>query len=100
MATVIYLANGSKDFPKERIEIFADGKILVCDNFRVSKHLAAKRNFKTKGQDKGHANELQAFIDCIGAGKSWPIPGDQLVEVSAATIDAAIQTQQTLAKLS
>ena len=37
-ATIHYLANGSKDFPKERIEVFVGGKVLCCDNFRVLIH--------------------------------------------------------------
>ena len=32
--TINYLSNGSTKFPKERIEVFTDGKILQLDNFR------------------------------------------------------------------
>ena len=32
--TVLYLANGSKAFPKERLEVFAAGRVLQLDNFR------------------------------------------------------------------
>ena len=63
VASIHYLANGSKDFPKERIEIFANGKVLACDNFRVSKEIGGKRKFKTRNQDKGHAAGLAAFIE-------------------------------------
>ncbi len=34
MGTVHYLANGSKQFPKERVEVFSQGRVLVLDNFR------------------------------------------------------------------
>ena len=30
----VYFANGSKAFPKERLEVFAGGRILPLDNFR------------------------------------------------------------------
>ena len=33
MGTVHYFANGSKSFPKERLEIFCAGRILQLDNF-------------------------------------------------------------------
>ena len=34
IGTIHYFANGSKSFPKERLEIFSAGKILQLDNFR------------------------------------------------------------------
>ena len=37
IGTVHYLANGSKAFPKERLEVFAAGRVLQLDNFRKLK---------------------------------------------------------------
>jgi predicted dehydrogenase/threonine dehydrogenase-like Zn-dependent dehydrogenase len=34
IGTIHYFANGSKAFPKERLEIFVDGRILQLDNYR------------------------------------------------------------------
>ena len=34
LGTITYLANGSKAFPKERLEVFAGGRVLQLDNFR------------------------------------------------------------------
>ncbi|MEY2796455.1 MAG: hypothetical protein RIR10_2171, partial [Planctomycetota bacterium] len=34
IGTVHYLANGSKSFPKERVEVFAQGRVLQLDNYR------------------------------------------------------------------
>lgn len=90
-ASIHYLANGSKNFPKERIEIFAGGKVLVCDNFRKSKEIGGTRKLSTSKQDKGHQAELKAFIDAIYGGGSWPIPRSELLEVSRATVDLANQ---------
>ena len=86
-ATVHYLANGSKDFPKERIEVFAGGKVLSCDNFRFTKEIGGNRKLKTKKQDKGHASELKAFIDAIRTGRPWPISREELIEVSRVAIE-------------
>lgn len=97
IATVHYLANGSKDFPKERIEVFASGKVLTCDNFRFSKEIGGKGKLKTSSQDKGHAQELKAFTEALLSGQAWPIPGEELIEVSRATIEAADQVHQKLA---
>ena len=35
--TVHYFANGSKSFPKERLEVFAAGNVLCLDNYRKLK---------------------------------------------------------------
>jgi predicted dehydrogenase len=86
-STVHYLSNGSKDFPKERIEVFAGGKVLVCDNFRESREIGGKRSLKTRKQDKGHAGEIMAFLDTIKNGGPWPIPADELLEVSRIAIE-------------
>src|SRR6185437_11565961 len=34
IGTIHYFANGSKTFPKERLEVFASGRVLQIDNFR------------------------------------------------------------------
>ena len=35
IATIRYLSNGNKNFPKERIEVFSAGKIGILDDFRT-----------------------------------------------------------------
>ncbi|MEL7498519.1 MAG: bi-domain-containing oxidoreductase [Planctomycetota bacterium] len=93
IATVHYLANGSKDFPKERIEIFAGGKVFTCDNFRYSRVIGGRQKRKTSSQDKGHRDELKSFFDTIRNGGDWPIPADELIEVSRVSIDMANEVQ-------
>ena len=34
IGAIHYLANGHKSFPKERLEVFAGGRILQLDNYR------------------------------------------------------------------
>jgi predicted dehydrogenase len=90
-STIQYLSNGHKSFPKERIEVFANGDIVTCDNFRVSKSLKLGKQFKTRTQDKGHQNEMESFVNAITSGGKWPIPAEELLEVSRVTIDLAGQ---------
>jgi len=97
IATVHYLANGSKDFPKERIEVFSGGKVMTCDNFRKSVEIGGKGKLKTRSQDKGHSAELAEFISSIRLGDKWPIPADELLEVSRVTIDLAERVHELLA---
>jgi len=99
IATIHYLANGSKDFPKERIEIFAGGKVATCDNFRFSRLIGGKGKFKTRNQDKGHAAELKAFVQTIAQGGKWPIPLEELIEVTKVTLDVAQAVREATLKV-
>jgi len=85
-ASVHYLANGSKDFPKERVEVFAGGKVLVCDNFRVTTEVGGKRRLRTRAQDKGHRHEVERFLNAIRNGGQAPIPLSELLEVSRTAV--------------
>ncbi|MCA9242119.1 MAG: Gfo/Idh/MocA family oxidoreductase, partial [Planctomycetales bacterium] len=86
-ASIHYLANGSKDFPKERVEVFAGGRVLVCDNFRRSREIGGRRRLKTRKQEKGHREELAAFLRSLSEGGPWPIPQEELLEVSRVAIE-------------
>ena len=97
IATIHYLANGSKDFPKERIEVFSAGKVMTCDNFRRSAEIGGKGKLKTSSQDKGHAAELKAFVNAIRFGGSWPISADELLEVSRVTIEVDAELREKMA---
>jgi predicted dehydrogenase len=90
IGTVHYLANGSKRFPKERLEVFSEGRILVLDNFKGLKGYGWKgfRKMKLFRQDKGHQAEVAEFIRRISEGGEAPIPWPELEEVTRATFEA------------
>lgn len=92
-AAIHYLSNGSKDFPKERIEVFAGGKVFQCDNFRSTKEFGGSRKFGSWRQDKGHACELERFLAALREGGPWPIPAGELLEVSEHSIRLAAGTR-------
>jgi predicted dehydrogenase len=95
IGTVHYFSNGCKAFPKERLEIFASGRVLQLDNF------CKLRAFGWKGfnkmnlwrQDKGQKACAQAFVDAIRAGGQSPIPIRELLEVSRVTIELAEESR-------
>ena len=67
IGTIHYYANGSKSFPKERLEVFAEGGILQLDNYRKLTGFGWPR-FKKMNlwqQDKGQKACVKAFIDAI-----------------------------------
>ena len=91
IGTVHYLANGSKDFPKERLEVFCGGGVLQLDNFRDLRGFGwpGFKRQKLRRQDKGHAAELAALITAVRDGLPSPIPWEELVEVSRWSIRLA-----------
>ena len=94
MGTVNYLANGSKAFPKERLEVFCAGGILQLDNFRSLKGYgwAGFKSTRLWRQDKGQKACAQAFVNAIDTGNPKDlIPFDELVEVAEACFDAVDQ---------
>lgn len=90
-ASIQYLANGHRSFPKERLELFVGGRILQLDNFRLLRGwgwtgFGSIRNWK---QDKGQDACARAFIDALATGAPCPIPLDEVIESSRATIGIA-----------
>ncbi|MCH9714388.1 MAG: hypothetical protein K0U63_07565 [Cyanobacteria bacterium] len=83
IGTVHYLANGSKAFPKERLEVFAAGTVLQLDNYRKLKAwgLPGFRTRRRLSQDKGQQACCAAFLSAIEAGGPPPIPAAELFEV-------------------
>ena len=89
IATVHYLANGPKTFPKERIEIFSDGRVLVLDNWRklVPYNWPVAKAMKIR-QDKGHKAEVAAFLDRVRTGGAPLVPFGELDITTVATFAA------------
>ncbi len=91
IGTVHYFSNGSKAFPKERLEVFAQGRVLQLDNFRKLTGFGWPKFSKMNlwSQDKGQKPCAAAFVNAVAAGGASPIPFDELIEVAKATIEAA-----------
>ncbi|ACV67688.1 bi-domain-containing oxidoreductase [Desulfohalobium retbaense] len=94
IGAVHYFANGSKMFPKERLEVFCEGKILQMNNFRTLKGYGFPRkgrggNKRLWRQDKGQQAEMQAFFAAIREGQASPIPFEEITEVMRVTLALA-----------
>ncbi len=93
LGVVSYLANGDKAFPKERVEVFAGGRVAVLDDFRSLEMARDGRRQTLRSrlrQDKGHRQIWEAFARAVTSGGPPPIPYDQLFGVARATF-AAVQ---------
>ncbi|EGL19528.1 MULTISPECIES: bi-domain-containing oxidoreductase [unclassified Paenibacillus] len=96
LGTVHYFANGHKSFPKERIEVFAAGKILEMNNFKELRGYGWNGFTKMKlwSQDKGHKQEMKAFVDAVVTGSGSPIPLSEIYEVTEACLDIVEQLRE------
>lgn len=91
IGVILYLANGHKSFPKERLEVFAGGRVLQLDNFRKLRAFGWP-GFKTMSlwrQDKGQTACAAAFMTAIRNGGPPPIPVSEIMEVSRLSIEIA-----------
>lgn len=91
IGTIVYLANGHKSFPKERLEVFAGGRILQFDNFRKLEGYGWTSFSKSKlwKQDKGQVACAAAFVSAVRTGGPAPIPFDEVLEVSRVAVVVA-----------
>ncbi len=91
--TVNYLANGAASFPKERVEVFAAGRVLQLDNFRKLRGFGwpGFKKMNLWKQDKGQGACAAAFLGAIEKGEACPIPPKEIFEVARVSIEAAEQ---------
>lgn len=91
IGTISYLANGDKSIPKEKVDVYSNGRVAELDDFRS---LALVHNGRRKthrsslGQDKGHAAIWSAFLTSILEDQDPIIPYEHLMGVARATFAA------------
>lgn len=88
VATLTYTALGTSEYPKERMEVFVDGKVVTLDDYRSLTVVGGKHKpVKTKGAEKGQKEELMAFAAAIHGKSSWPIPLWQQIQATKMSFD-------------
>jgi predicted dehydrogenase len=71
---LIYTAEGDTSFPKETLTVFASGTVGEITNFQK---LSIHRGRKQKSfsyNSKGHAEEMEAWINYLQARSEHPLP--------------------------
>jgi predicted dehydrogenase len=91
IGTIHYLSNGSKSFPKERVEVFCAGRVLQLDNFRNLRGFGwpGFSGMRLWRQDKGQRACVLAFVEAVRRGIPAPIPIEEILEVSRVSIESA-----------
>ena len=91
-AVINYFANGSKAYPKERVEVFSQERVFVLDNWRKLSGYGVKGFSKMSGRmDKGQANEFAMLNERIQKGGESLIPFESIINTTKASF-AAIQS--------
>jgi predicted dehydrogenase/threonine dehydrogenase-like Zn-dependent dehydrogenase len=91
VCTLTYTSMGAKSFPKERADIFVDGKVLVLDDYKQLSVTGGKGGWKGLTMEKGQLEELKALAEAFKGGTQWPISLED--QISATRVSYAVQRQ-------
>lgn len=87
-----YFANGSKEYSKERVEVYSQERTAIMDNYRVTQGYGFKGFSKLKTTlDKGHKEQFKLLAERVKSGGAALIPFDEIINTTKASF-AAIQS--------
>jgi predicted dehydrogenase/threonine dehydrogenase-like Zn-dependent dehydrogenase len=90
-----YFANGSKEYSKERLEVYSQERTLIMDNFRTTRGYGFKGFSSLKTSlDKGHKEQFKLLVDRVKNGGAALIPFDEIVNTTRASF-AAVESLKT-----
>lgn len=91
ICNLIYTALGSKDYLKEEMEIYFDGKIIKMNDYKnLVIYGLKKKGLETKTIEKGHLQELETFYKAIKEGNE-AIPLWQQVQATEISFEVEKQ---------
>ena len=92
VGSLIYTALGSKTHPKEQMEVFAGGQVLVLDDYRkLTVSGGTGRGWSASTIQKGQYEELQALAGALRGKQPWPISLED--QVATTLLSFAVQRQ-------
>lgn len=89
VASVTYITNGDKSFPRERIEIFGGGGVCVIENFKKVTFIkdGKRKKMSRLAIDRGHKGEYQTFFNALLKGNESLPEFREYVYTTLATFD-------------
>ena len=100
ICTLGYFANGDPGLGKERIEVFADGRAAILDDFQRLEtwQNGRRRRSRRLSQDKGFDAEIEAFLVALRDGGPMPISWSGQVTTTRATfaIEESLRTGEVV----
>ncbi len=85
LCNLTYTSLGSAKYPKERMELFTEGKVYIMENYLNLKLYNSKREkllWNSKIQRKGLLDELNALANCLLNGKELGISHDEIIKAT------------------
>jgi hypothetical protein len=87
VASLTYTALGNKAHPKERMDVYCDGKVLLLADYkRLSTVGRPAKSWASRSQNKGQFEELKAFVDGLKSG-DWPISLEDQLSASRVSFE-------------
>jgi predicted dehydrogenase len=95
IGSVLYVADGSPALPKERLEGYTSNRSGILNDYRSLELFgpARKRRVRSRRREKGHAQEVDAFLRAVESGEP-PVALDEVANVSLATL-AVVESLRT-----
>jgi predicted dehydrogenase len=100
IGVITYVANGDRQFGKERVEVHGAGRSAVLDDFRRVELVEGGRRTVRRSwlrQDKGHREELVAFIKAARGEQNAPILFGEILGATRVTLQAVEQLKVPIA---
>jgi len=92
VCNLIYTALGSKEIPKEKMDIYVDGRIISLNDFKELNIFGSSINgMRSKVQNKGLFEELYEFGKGLKKGKNYIIPLWQLIQATEISFEVERQ---------
>lgn len=90
ICNLIYTALGHANYPKERMDIFGEGKVLSLDDYRGLSVVGARgADWRSPVPDKGQLEELKSLAVCLRNNQPWPISLEE--QLSATRISYQVE---------
>ncbi len=99
IGSISYFANGSKELPKEYVEVYDSGLTGLIRDFKELEVYSTGKPYRKKSlvQDKGQADMIKAFVASIKTGGTPLIDPAEMFAVTRAALAAveSIRTRQS-----
>ena len=87
VATLTYTALGTTEYPKERLDVFCEGRVISLDDYTRTEVVSSNgARSEVTGLDKGQKDELVAFGKVVREGGDWPMSLQEQISATTTAI--------------
>jgi predicted dehydrogenase len=94
VGSLTFTSLGSSKYPKEVFHVYANEAVHILTDYRQLEFVGgASQVIRSENIEKGHLEELEAFVDVLKNGGEWPISLWQQIQASriALTVEEQIK---------